>query len=169
MAITAAQQPDLREPPSWRRTKNRIMTVLMVLSFVLVIIPLGFVLFTVVAKGTSIISWSFLTGPIPVNVAPANVGGIGPAIVGTLVITGLATVIAVPLGILGAVYLNEYGGNRVLARLIGFFSDVMTGVPSIIMGLFIFAIWVLHFGYSGPGRRVGPGLPDAADRDPLHR
>ncbi len=149
MAVTAAQPPDLREPPSWRRTKNRIATVLMVLSFVLVIIPLGFVLFTVVAKGASIISWSFLTGPIPVNVAPANVGGIGPAIVGTLVITGLATVIAVPLGILGAVYLNEYGGNRPLARLIGFFSDVMTGVPSIIMGLFIFAIWVLHFGYSG--------------------
>ena len=149
MAVTAAQPPDLREPPSWRRTKNRIMTVLMVVSFVLVIIPLGFVLFTVVAKGISIISWSFLTGPIPVNVAPANVGGIGPAIVGTLVITGLATVIAVPLGILGAVYLNEYGGNRPLARLIGFFSDVMTGVPSIIMGLFIFAIWVLHFGYSG--------------------
>jgi phosphate transport system permease protein len=149
MAVTAAQPPDLREPPSWRRTKNRIITVLMVVSFVLVIIPLGFVLFTVVAKGASIISWSFLTGPIPVNVAPANVGGIGPAIVGTLVITGLATVIAVPLGILGAVYLNEYGGNRPLARLIGFFSDVMTGVPSIIMGLFIFAIWVLHFGYSG--------------------
>ncbi len=149
MAVTAAQPPNLREPPSWRRTKNRIMTVLMVVSFVLVIIPLGFVLYTVVAKGISIISWSFLTGPIPVNVAPANVGGIGPAIVGTLVITGLATVIAVPLGILGAVYLNEYGGNGVLARLIGFFSDVMTGVPSIIMGLFIFAIWVLHFGYSG--------------------
>jgi len=149
MAVTAAQPPDLREPPSWRRTKNRIVTGLMVLAFVLVIIPLGFVLFTVVAKGASIISWSFLTGPIPVNVAPANVGGIGPAIVGTLVITGLATVIAVPLGILGAVYLNEYGGNRVLARLISFFADVMTGVPSIIMGLFIFAIWVLHFGYSG--------------------
>jgi phosphate transport system permease protein len=149
MAVTAAQPPDLREPPSWRRTKNRIMTVLMVVSFVLVIIPLGFVLFTVVAKGASIISWQFLTGSIPVNVAPANVGGMGPAIAGTLVITGLATVIAVPLGILGAVYLNEYGGNRPLARLIGFFSDVMTGVPSIIMGLFIFAIWVLHFGYSG--------------------
>ena len=56
---------------------------------------------------------------------------------------------AVPLGILGAIYLNEYGGKGPLARLIGFMSDVMTGVPSIIMGLFIFAIWVLHFGYSG--------------------
>ena len=56
-----AAKLDLREPPSWRRTKNRIATVLMVLAFVLVIIPLGFVLFTVIAKGASIISWSFLT------------------------------------------------------------------------------------------------------------
>ena len=147
--IAGADRPDLREPKGWRRTKNRVATALMVLSFVLVIIPLGFVLFTVIAKGASTISWSFLTSSIPVNVAPPGEGGMGPAIVGTIEITALATVMAVPLGILGAVYLNEYGGNRPLARLIGFFSDVMTGVPSIIMGLFIFSIWVLHFGYSG--------------------
>ena len=151
MAVaTGPQQPDLREPAGWRRTSNRIATVLMVLAFVLVIIPLGFVLFTVIAKGASIISWSFLTsGPIPPNVLPAGMGGIGPAVLGTIEITALATVLAVPLGILGAVYLNEYGGNGPLARLIGFMADVMTGVPSIIMGLFIFSIWVLHFGYSG--------------------
>ena len=83
------------------------------------------------------------------DVAPANVGGIGPAVVGTLEITALATVIAVPLGILGAIYLNEYGGNGPLARLIAFMADVMTGVPSIVMGLFIFSIWMLHFGFSG--------------------
>ena len=83
------------------------------------------------------------------SVAPANEGGIGPAVVGTLEITALATVIAVPLGILAAIYLNEYGGKNFLARLIGFMADVMTGVPSIIMGLFIYSIWVLHFGYSG--------------------
>ena len=121
----------------------------MVLAFVVVIIPLGFVLVTVVVKGASIISWQFLTSPIPPNVAPADVGGMGPAIVGTIEITALATVMAVPLGILGAIYLNEYGGRNWLARLIGFFSDVMTGVPSIVMGLFIFSIWVLHFGFSG--------------------
>ena len=121
----------------------------MVLAFVLVIIPLGFVLVTVIAKGASIISWSFLTSGIPPNVAPANVGGIGPAVLGTIEITALATVLAVPLGILAAIYLNEYGGKNWLAALIGFFSDVMTGVPSIIMGLFIFSIWVLHFGFSG--------------------
>ncbi len=150
MAVVADQQNlDLREPTGWRRTSNRIATILMVLAFVVVIIPLGFVLYTVIAKGASIISGSFLTGQIPPEVAPANEGGLGPAVAGTLVITGLATVMAVPLGILGAVYLNEYGGNGWLARLIAFFSDVMTGVPSIIMGLFIFSIWVLHFGFSG--------------------
>jgi len=150
MAVgTAGQKADLREPASWRRTKNRIATVLMVVSFVLVIIPLGFVLFTVIAKGASVISWSFLTSSIPPSVLPANVGGMGPAIVGTIEITALATIMAVPLGILGAVYLNEYGGNGALARFIGFMADVMTGVPSIVMGLFIFSIWVLHFGYSG--------------------
>jgi phosphate transport system permease protein len=151
MAAVTGQQAraDLREPRSWRRAKNRIATVLMVISFVLVIIPLGFVLFTVIAKGASIISWQFLTSSIPPSVLPGNVGGLGPAVLGTLLITGLATVIAVPLGILGAIYLNEYGGKGLLARFIGFMSDVMTGVPSIIMGLFIFTIWVLHFGYSG--------------------
>ena len=151
MAPAPAQQQkvDLREPRSWRRSKNRIATTLIVLSFILMIIPLGFVLFTVIAKGAPVISASFLTSSIPPNVLPANVGGIGPAILGTLEITALATVLAVPLGILGAIYLNEYGGNRPLARLIGFFADVMTGVPSIVMGLFIFSIWVLHFGFSG--------------------
>jgi len=150
MSVIAEQQPpDLREPKGWRRTSNRVATSLMVLAFVLVIIPLGFVLFTVIAKGASAINWSFLTGQIPSEVAPPGVGGIGPAIAGTLVIVGLASALAVPLGILGAIYLNEYGGTGWLAKLIGFFSDVMTGVPSIIMGLFIFSIWVLHFGFSG--------------------
>jgi phosphate transport system permease protein len=148
----ATEQPtvDLREPAGWRRTKNRIATVVMVLAFFVMIIPLGFVLYTVIAKGASAISWSFLTGgPIPPNVLPAGVGGMGPAVLGTIEITALAAVMAVPLGVLGAIYLNEYGGRGWLSRLIGFMADVMTGVPSIIMGLFIFSIWVLHFGYSG--------------------
>lgn len=149
MAVVSEQQVDLREPAGWRRTKNRIATTLMVLSFVLVIVPLGFVLFTVIAKGASVITWSFLTSSIPPNVLPANIGGIGPAVLGTIEITALATVMAVPLGVLAAIYLNEYGGKNPLARFIGFMADVMTGVPSIVMGLFIFSIWVLHFGFSG--------------------
>jgi phosphate transport system permease protein len=144
------QTVDLREPSGWRRSKNQIMTVLMWLAFVIVLIPLGFVLVTVVAKGASVISWQFLTnGTVPPNVSPAGVGGMGAAVVGTLEITGFAALLAIPLGVLGAVYLNEYGGNGILARLISFMSSVMTGVPSIVMGLFIYIIWVTHFGYSG--------------------
>ena len=151
MSVTAEPPNiDLREPAGWRRSKNRIMTTLMVAAFVITLIPLGFVLVTVIARGASSISWSFLTsGPIPSIVAPAGTGGMGPAVLGTIEIVALASVMAVPLGILGAIYLNEYGGRSWLAALIGFMSDVMTGVPSIVMGLFIFSIWVLHFGFSG--------------------
>ena len=149
-AVAERGGADLREPAGWRRTKNRVATILMYVAFVLVIIPLGFVLFTVIAKGAGVISWQFLTGsPIPPNVLPASIGGMWPAVLGTLEITALATVLAVPLGVLGAIYLNEYGANNWLAKFIGFMADVMTGVPSIIMGLFIFTIWVLHFGFSG--------------------
>jgi phosphate transport system permease protein len=151
MALTSAerQRPDLREPPSLRRAKNSIATVLMIVAFVVVIVPLAFVLYTVIAKGASIISGQFLTAGIPVNVSPAGVGGMGPAVVGTILITALATAIAVPLGILGAIYVNEYGGKGLLAKIVRFMADVMTGVPSIVMGLFIFSIWVIRFGYSG--------------------
>jgi phosphate transport system permease protein len=146
----ATGQVDLREPAGWRRTKNQIMTGLMGLALVVVMVPLVFVLITVVSKGASVISWQFLTNStIPPNVMPVGFGGMGAAVIGTLEITGFAALIAIPLGVLGAIYINEYGGNRILAKLIAFMADVMTGVPSIVMGLFIFTIWVLHFGYSG--------------------
>jgi phosphate transport system permease protein len=141
---------DLRETSGWRRTKNRIATVVMWSAFVAVMIPLAFVLFTVIQKGATAISWQFLTGsPIPANVMPLGTGGMAPAIIGTLEITGFAALIAIPLGVLGAVYINEYGGKGWLAKLIAFMADVMTGVPSIVMGLFIFTIWTLHYSYSG--------------------
>jgi phosphate transport system permease protein len=147
---TGQQQVDLREPGGWRRAKNQLATVAMWFAFLCLLVPLGFVLVTVIAKGASTISWQFLSnGTIPPNILPANIDGMGAAVVGTLEITGFAAVMAIPLGILGAVYINEYGGNRPLAKLISFLADVMTGVPSIVMGLFIFTIWVLHFGYSG--------------------
>jgi phosphate transport system permease protein len=147
---TGQQQVDLREPGGWRRAKNQLATVAMWFAFLCLLVPLGFVLVTVIAKGASTISWQFLSnGTIPPNILPADIDGMGAAVVGTLEITGFAAVMAIPLGILGAVYINEYGGNRPLAKLISFLADVMTGVPSIVMGLFIFTIWVLHFGYSG--------------------
>ena len=146
----ATGQVDLREPAGWRRTKNQIMTGLMGLALVVVMVTLVLVLITVISKGASVISWQFLSnGTIPPNVMPVGFGGMGAAVIGTLEITGFAALIAIPLGVLGAIYINEYGGNRILAKLIAFMADVMTGVPSIVMGLFIFTIWVLHFGYSG--------------------
>jgi phosphate transport system permease protein len=141
---------DLHETRGWRRRKNQIATFVMWAAFVVTLIPLVFVLYTVIAKGITAISWQFLTGsPIPPNVLPLGVGGMAPAIIGTLEITGFAALIAIPLGVLGAVYINEYGGKGWLAKLIAFMADVMTGVPSIVMGLFIFSIWTLRFSYSG--------------------
>ncbi|MBV9451562.1 MAG: phosphate ABC transporter permease PstA [Streptosporangiaceae bacterium] len=148
----ASEQPavDLREPAGWRRTKNQIATVAMWVALVAALVPLGFVLVTVIQKGAGAISWQFLTSStIPPNILPLGVGGMGPAVIGTLIITGFAALIAIPLGVLGAIYINEYGGRGLLGRVIAFMSDVMTGVPSIVMGLFIYTLWVLHFGYSG--------------------
>jgi phosphate transport system permease protein len=143
--------PDLREPAGWRRAKNQVMTSLMVLAFLIILVPLVLVLYLVIAKGAAAINWQFLTSSnIPLDVDALGVGGgMGAAIVGTLETTGFAALMAIPLGLLGAVYINEYGGKGVLARVIAFMADVMTGVPSIVMGLFIYTIWVLHFGYSG--------------------
>jgi phosphate transport system permease protein len=144
------QTADLREPAGWRRTKNQIMTVLMWAAFVIILIPLGLVLYKVIDAGAGAISWQFLTSStIPPNVLPLGIGGMGPAVIGTLEITGFAALIAVPLGVLGAIYINEYGGRGWLAKLIAFMSDVMTGVPSIVMGLFIYTVWVINYGYSG--------------------
>jgi phosphate transport system permease protein len=151
--MAATSQPhmvDLTEASGWRRTKNRLAIGGMWFALLCMVIPLGFVLISVIVKGASVISWQFLTSSeIPPNILPASVGGMGAAIVGTLEITGFAALIAIPLGILGAIYLNEYGANRPLATLLSFLSDVMTGVPSIVMGLFIFTVWVIPHGLTG--------------------
>jgi phosphate transport system permease protein len=153
MAVVSDQPTmDLREPGGWRRGKNQLATVLMYLAFVIILIPLGLVIVEVIVKGSKAISWQFLTNStIPPNVMPLGQGGMGAAVVGTLEITAFAAVIAVPLGILGAVYINEYGGGgrSWLAGLISFMSSVMVGVPSIVMGLFIFTVWVIPHGLTG--------------------
>ena len=127
-----------------RRFRNFRATLLMWLALLIAMIPLGFLIYYVVREGLKIMSWSFLTKNIPISQRLEG-PGMGPAIVGTLLITGLATLIAVPLGILGAVYIVEYGADNRLARVIRFMGDVMAGVPSIVMGLFIYTIWVVRF------------------------
>ena len=158
MAVVAAQltrsqtlAADLAGISGRRRTKNRVMTVLMGLAVVVVGGALVLVLVTVFAKG-----WSIVAGSFPqwftkdIQLAPRRPGpGMKAAIIGTMVITAMATLIAVPLGIAGAVYLNEYGRTRPFARILRFLANVMAGVPSIVMGLFIYVFWVVPRGTDG--------------------
>jgi phosphate transport system permease protein len=132
----------------WRSTKSAIATGLITGSLIVALIPLVLIVGYVIVKGIDSISWAFLTEDIPI-LTRAEGPGMGPAVVGTLLITGAATVMAVPLGVLGGIYLNEYSARSHLGRVVRFLAEVMTGVPSIVMGLFIYSIWVLRFGVSG--------------------
>jgi phosphate transport system permease protein len=137
-----------------RRARNAAAVGAIYLAVAVALVPLGFLLYFVIRKGAAVMSWDFLTKDIPIR--DSRVGpGMGPAVVGTLLITGAATVIAVPLGILGAVYVSEYGADNKLAGVIRFMADVMAGVPSIVMGLFIYTIWVLRLKDNGPTAFAG--------------
>jgi phosphate transport system permease protein len=150
---TATVALDLRPKPGWRSVKSAMMTGLMIAAFAVVVVPLLVILWSVITKGAGTAFGSFpdfFTKEIPVVTRKAG-PGMGPAILGTLLVTGGATLIAVPLGILGAVYLHEYGAQNKFARLVRFMAMVMTGVPSIVMGLFVYIVWTLNFGYSAFG------------------
>ena len=125
------------------------MTLLIVSAFGLALIPLLSLIFEVVKRGLPGLDIEFLT-----DSARGFVGGGGAAhaLVGTLVITGVAAAISVPIGIMAAIYLTEYGGTSRLRRALTFFVDVMTGIPSIVAGLFAYALFAIFF---GPGIRMG--------------
>jgi phosphate transport system permease protein len=127
-----------------RTVRNALATGFISASFVVAVVPLIFIIAYIVQKGSAVFGWHFLTTDIPLTDRSFG-GGMKPAIIGTLIITGAATAMAVPLGVLGGIYLNEYGKQGYLARVIRFLSEIMTGVPSIVVGLFIYTIWVLHF------------------------
>ena len=131
-----------------RRLRNRAAIGLIWLSVGAAAIPLAFVVGYLLQKGAGIVDWDFLTDDIPIS-SRLRGPGMGPAVLGTLIITGAATLMSVPLGVLAAVYLNEYGAGNRLAGVIRFLSDVMAGVPSIVMGLFIYTVWVLRYGQTG--------------------
>lgn len=142
---------DLSGVSGRRRNKNVFMTMLMGLAIVVVGVVLVMILGTVLAKGWSIVAGHFPAWftkdiqPVPRRPGP----GMKAAIVGTCLITLTATVIAVPLGIAGAVYINEYGRSRPFAQVLRFLTNVMSGVPSIVMGLFIYVFWVVPRGVGG--------------------
>jgi phosphate transport system permease protein len=136
-----------------RKAKDRLVTALVTSAFVVALLPLASLIYTTVVNGLP----AFLT-PTFFTESQRNIvgegGGALHAIVGTLLITGVATLISVPIGLLAAIYLTEYGRGR-LARGITFFVDVMTGIPSIVAGLFAFALFSLLF--NDPGIRFGFG------------
>jgi phosphate transport system permease protein len=132
-----------------RRAKDRVVTTLVSAAFIIALVPLVSLLITVVTSGTNRFDADFFSMSMR-NIVGAGGGGLH-AVMGTLLITALAAVISVPIGLLTAIYLVEYGQGR-LARSITFFVDVMTGIPSIVAGLFAFAVFALIF---GPGIRLG--------------
>jgi phosphate transport system permease protein len=125
-----------------RKRRSAIMTGLMVAAVLVAILPLAFILAEVVAKGIGQLSAGFFTQPEPFAVTAPG-GGFGAGIRGTIKMVALGTVIAVPIGVLAAVYLTEYNARGVLATTVRFIADVMTGIPSIFVGIFVFTAVVL--------------------------
>jgi phosphate transport system permease protein len=132
-----------------RRATDRLVTLSIVAGFFVAVAPLASLLYEVAKRGIPGFDGAFFTESAR-GVIGAG-GGAQHAIVGTLVITGVATLISVPIGIMAAVYLNEYGTGR-LRKALTFFVDVMTGIPSIVTGLFAYALFAA---FLGPGIRLG--------------
>jgi phosphate transport system permease protein len=134
-----------------RAAKDRFATALMYSAFGLALIPLISLLWQVIAAGIKRFDFYFLNTTMRGVFGGMDAGGAYHAIIGTVEITLFATLISVPIGMLTAIYLVEYGPTR-LGRAITFFVDVMTGIPSIVAGLFAYALFALIF---GPGVRMG--------------
>jgi phosphate transport system permease protein len=146
--------------PAWsllvenkRAATDRFASSLIYTTFGLACIPLVWLLWTVLKNGLPVINAQFLTYQMR-NVIGDDQGGLYHALMGTLLITGMATMFSVPIGIFCAIYLVEYGKKNRLARTVTFLVDVMTGIPSIVAGLFALSLFVLVL---GPAVRFGFG------------
>lgn len=132
-----------------RHAVDRLATTGVYATFLIALTPLVAVLATVIVKGAKVLSATFFLTSMR-NVSPRLPGGgVYHAIVGTLEQVGIAALIGIPIGVLTAVYLVEYapaGTSRRLARAISFFVDVMTGIPSVVVGLFVYTAFVLTLG-----------------------
>ncbi len=129
-----------------RTSRRKIRSALFVgccaLSVLLALVPLAFVLFFVISEGVRSLNVNFFTKmPKPVG---EDGGGMANAIVGTLIVTGLGSMFAIPIGILSGVYMSEYAGTR-FAALGRFAADTLNGVPSIVIGVFVYGVAVLPF------------------------
>lgn len=139
-----------------RKLLDRIVTYATIGCVALAFIPLGSILVEVVRNGAPAFSLTFLTEPqgrlvvnpnLPEDEKREQLGGVGPAIQGTLIVVGLASLIGVPVGVLGGVYLSEYAGaGSRFAYFVRFFNNVMTGLPSIVLGIVGYMVLVLTVG-----------------------
>ena len=130
-----------------RKIKNNVATTLFVTSFVIALIPLIWLLATVISKGIrALISPTWFTNSLAGVLPEEFAGGVYHAMYGTLVQAAIAAVLSVPLGFMAAIYLVEYGRGR-FAKVTTFMVDILAGVPSIVASLFIFALWISTFGF----------------------
>ncbi|MCN9244196.1 phosphate ABC transporter permease PstA [Streptomyces sp. RY43-2] len=135
-----------------RQAKDRVATSLVWVAFLLAVVPLVSLIWVTVQRGVKVLDFYFLSHSMGVVADSQPGGGIYHAILGSLEQVGLATLLGAPIGVLTAVYLVEYGRGR-LARAVTFFVDVMTGIPSIVAGLFILSLMLIldmqPFGFAG--------------------
>ncbi|MDO0927056.1 phosphate ABC transporter permease PstA [Streptomyces sp. TG1A-8] len=135
-----------------RQARDRIATSLVWVAFLLAVVPLVSLIWTTVRRGVKVLDPYFLTHSMGVVADSEPGGGIYHAILGSLEQVGLATAIGAPVGVLTAIYLVEYGRGG-LAKAVTFFVDVMTGIPSIVAGLFILSLMLMFemqpFGFAG--------------------
>jgi phosphate transport system permease protein len=132
-----------------KRYRTRIITDNLVTVFALVcvvaaIIPLGSILLEVIKNGASALSLEFLTAPQ--GSIGSGKGGIGPAIQGTIIVVGLASLIATPVGVLAGIYLSEFAGNGIFPTVVRFLNNILTGLPSIVIGIVGYVTIVLFLG-----------------------
>ncbi|NKQ59075.1 phosphate ABC transporter permease PstA [Amycolatopsis sp. K13G38] len=153
-ASPAFQQVSLR-----RKVKNNVATVLVWLSFLIAVVPLVWVLYTVIANGIKRIPYSnWWSQDFSLVLSDEVGGGVLHAIVGTLEQGLMCAVIAVPLGLGVAIYLVEYGRNTRLSKVTTFMVDILSGVPSIVAALFIYALWITTLGLPRSGFAVSLAL-----------
>lgn len=140
--MTTLAERSLGRPTSRRRLlKDRLALVAMYAAVAVSLIPLGLIIYFLLIRGLGAMTWEFLTSSQPLTYIREG-GGALNAVVGTAYMVGLASLISVPLGIGAAIYLNEYGKGR-FAASVRFFADVMTGVPSVFVGLFVYTILII--------------------------
>jgi phosphate transport system permease protein len=160
MSTVTTTPPDARHTPlsqsapgsGFRRFKDRAATVMLTAAMVLAMIPLILIIFEVTRRGIGVVNLEFFTATEP---PPRREGGgYAAGFFGTLYIMALAVVMSIPIGIATAVYVVEYGPNR-LTGAIRFFTDVMTGIPSIFVGLFVYGLIVIGWGGMGFGTFAG--------------